>query len=63
VKEYADTRKPLHAIVHYSNCREDAAQLKSLVEASYQCAEIYMSEYSPVMVSTTGPMCGLSFYS
>jgi DegV family protein with EDD domain len=63
VKEYADTRKPLHVITHYSNCKEDAERLKDLVTARYRCSEVYLTEFSPVMVSTTGPMCGLAFYS
>lgn len=63
VKEYADVRKPLHAIFHYSNCKDDAEHLKNLVTQKYHCSEVYLTEYSPVMVSTTGPMFGLSFYS
>lgn len=63
VKEYSDTRKPLHVIVHYSNCREDAEKLKDLITSRYRCSEVYLTEFSPVMVSTTGPMCGISFYS
>jgi DegV family protein with EDD domain len=63
VKEYADIRKPLHVMFHYSNCKADAEKLKDLVTSKYRCSEVYLTEYSPVMVSTTGPMSGLSFYS
>jgi len=63
VREYADVHKPLHVIFHYSNSKEDAEQLKELVTTRYKCCEVYLSEFSPVMVSTTGPMCGLAFYS
>ncbi len=63
VKEYADIKKPLHVNVHYSNCKEDAEQIKKMVTTKYWCEEVFLTEYSPVMVSTTGPMCGISFYS
>ena len=63
VKDYVDTRKPLHVNVHYSNCKEDGEQLKNLVTSKYKCCEVYLTEFSPVMVSTTGPMCGLAFYT
>jgi DegV family protein with EDD domain len=63
VAKYADTGKPLHMMVHYSNSLENGQRLKEMVTDRYNCAEIYMSEYSPVMVTGTGPMLGLSFYS
>ncbi len=63
IKDYADIRKPLHINFHYSNCKEDAEQLRELVTARHRCSEAFVTEYSPVMVSTTGPMCGLSFYA
>ena len=63
IKDYADIKKPLHIIFHYSNCKEDAERLQKLVTARYSCSEIYLTEFSPVMVSTTGPMCGMAFYS
>jgi len=63
IKDYTDIKKPLHINFHYSNRKEDAEQLQKLVSARYKCAEVFLTEYSPVMVSTTGPMFGLSFYS
>jgi len=63
VKEYIDTDTPVHIMVHYSNCFEDGEELREIITSKYNCAELYMTEYTPVMVSATGPMIGLAFYS
>jgi DegV family protein with EDD domain len=63
VGNYIDTELPAHIMVHYSDGLEAAEELKDRLEARYQCDEIYLSPYSPVMVSATGPMVGISFYS
>jgi DegV family protein with EDD domain len=63
VAKYADTGKPLHVMVHYSNSLEYGQRLKEMVADRYNCAELHMSEFSPVMVTGTGPMLGFSFYS
>jgi DegV family protein with EDD domain len=63
VDKYVDTSLPLHVMVHYSNSKEEGEELKRMIAAKYKCAEVYMSEFSPVMCSTTGPCVGLSFYS
>ena len=61
--KYADVSKPMHVIVHYSDVLEDGEKLKKMVEESYNCAEIYMSPYTPVMAAATGPILAISFYS
>jgi DegV family protein with EDD domain len=64
VNKYVDTRKPLHFIINYSNSREDAEELKKKVTARYKkYNELYMTEYSPTMAASTGPIVGLAFYS
>jgi DegV family protein with EDD domain len=63
VDEYADTSKKMHFMVNYSNSVEDGQELKRLVAARYPGGELFMTEYSPVMCSATGPVIGLSFYS
>lgn len=63
IGKYVDTSKPLHAMVHYSNGRTEAEELRDLISSRYQCAEMYVTEYTPVMVSATGHMVGLSVYS
>jgi len=63
VKKYVDIKNPLHVIVHYSNRPEEGEQLKQLVASRYKCAELLVSEFSPVMCSATGPMAGIGFYT
>lgn len=63
VEEHTDISKPLHVIIHYSDHIEDGEQVRKIVTAKYNCAEVYMSELSPVVLTATGPMVGLAFYS
>jgi DegV family protein with EDD domain len=64
VDKYTDTKKPLHFMIHYSNCKEDADEMQKLVTSKYKnIVELYITEYSPTMVTHTGPITGLSFYS
>lgn len=63
VEKYIDTSRPIHAMVHYCNGIETGNRLKEMVTSRYDCAEIYVTQYSPVVVSSTGPNIGLSFYS
>lgn len=63
VKEYADTSKPLHLIVHYTDRIEDGEELKRMATSQLNCAEVHMTPYTPVMAGHTGPVVALSFYS
>ena len=63
VKNYADTDKPLHIIVHYTDRIEDGVELREMITSRYNCAEVYMTDLTPVMTVHTGPAVGLSFYS
>lgn len=63
VKRYADTDKPLHVMVHYTNRIEEGVELREMVTSRYSCAEVYMTDLTPVMTTHTGPAIGLSFYS
>ena len=63
VKDYADTDKPLHVMVHYTDRIEEGEQLREIVTTKYNCAEVYMTDLTPVMTTHTGPAIGLSFYS
>jgi DegV family protein with EDD domain len=63
IDKYADTRERLHVNVHHSNGVEAADELRSMIVDRYECAEVHLTPYSPAMVSATGPMVGVSFYS
>jgi DegV family protein with EDD domain len=63
LKEYVDVSKPLHFMVHYTDGTADAEALKKMVSSRFNCEELYLSPYTPVMASATGPVVALSFYS
>ncbi|MFC1913498.1 DegV family protein, partial [Chloroflexota bacterium] len=63
VRDYADINKPLHVIVHYTDRVEDGEELREMITSRYNCADIYMTDLTPVMTAHTGPAVGLSFYS
>jgi fatty acid-binding protein DegV len=63
IDKYADTNKPINVIVHYSDGTDDASRLKDLISARYNCREVIVTPYSPVMVSAVGPTIGVAFYS
>ena len=63
IKEYIDITKPVHIIAHYSERIEDAEELKEIVTSRYNCSEVYVSEFTPVMAAALGPVVGLAFYS
>jgi len=63
IKEHIDTVRPVHIIVHYSERIEDVEELKEMVTSRYNCSEVYVSEFTPVMATALGPVVGLAFYS
>ena len=63
VAEYTDTSKPIHAMVHYTDSLEDGEELKKMVTSRYNCAEMYLTPYTPVMACHTGPSLLIAFYS
>ena len=63
IKSHADMEKPLHVMAHFTDRKEDAEALRKLITSQYNCAEVYMTDLTPVMATHTGPAVGLSFYS
>lgn len=63
IGENADTTRPLHVMVHYTNSIDDGQQLISMVKAKYNPVEIYLTSYSAVMCGTTGPCNAIAFFS
>ncbi|MBN1368129.1 MAG: DegV family protein [Dehalococcoidales bacterium] len=63
IKDYADINKPLHVFVHFTDNIEDGEILKKMVTDQYKCAELYMTDYTPVMSGHTGPVFTVAFYS
>ena len=62
VKERVGTRNSLHAIIHYSETKDEVEKLKELMTSQFDCTELYFSEFTPVMCTHTGPLVGVSFY-
>lgn len=63
VSDHADTSKPLHVMVNYTDNLADGFELKEVVTSRYNCAEVYLTDLTPVMTAHTGPAIGLCFYS
>lgn len=63
VKEHIDTSKPIHIIIHYTDRIEDGEKLRDLVTSRFNCAEVYLTPFTPVISGHTGPVVALSFYS
>ena len=62
VKDYVDADKPLHVMTHYTDHSEDGDELKDMVISQFDCAELYITPYTPVMASASGPAVAISFY-
>lgn len=63
IDKYADTDRPINIMVHYTDGTNEANELRELITARYDCAQVHMAPYSPVMVSAMGPTVGIAFYS
>jgi DegV family protein with EDD domain len=63
VKDYIDTSKPIHLMVHYTDDINTGEDLKGQVTSAYNCSEVHLTPYSPVMAYSTGRVVALSFYS
>ena len=57
-------RRPVHVIVMHAQASEDAQEVRRRVEERFDCREIFVSEFTPVMGAHLGPgLLGLAFYS
>jgi len=56
--------RPLHVSVMHGDCPEDAEELRHALECEFDCEELYISEFTPVMGAHTGPgLLGLAFWA
>jgi DegV family protein with EDD domain len=63
IQDYADVKKPLHVILHYSRDKSETNELEKMIRRKYNCEELYLSEFSPVVVAALGPSVRIAFYS
>ena len=55
---------PVHAAVFHADAADQAEELRQQVAEHFYCVELYMTEFTPVMGSHTGPgVIGLAFYA
>jgi DegV family protein with EDD domain len=57
-----DSNKPLHLFVHYSDNLAMGEKIKKMMTDRYKCVELYMTPYTPVITSQSGPTVAVSFY-
>jgi len=56
--------QPLHAAVMHADALDEAMALKSQISSQFDCAELFITEFTPVMGAHTGPgVIGIAFYS
>jgi DegV family protein with EDD domain len=62
-EKYIEKSKPVHAMVHYAERLDEAEQLKILVQSRFAPVELYMTEYTPAAICSTGNITGMSLYT
>ena len=56
--------RPVHACVMHGDCAGDAETLSRILESEFDCRELFVSEFTPVMGAHTGPgLLGLAFWA
>ena len=59
-----EANSPIHVIVLHADALDEAEDLKQRVASEFDCAEIYVKDFTPVMGIHTGPgLLGLAFYA
>ncbi|MFC2014153.1 DegV family protein [Chloroflexota bacterium] len=62
-KKYIEPGKSVHIMFHYTDGMAATEELKKMVLSEIACDEIYLTPYTPVMASATGPVVSMAFYS
>lgn len=56
--------RPIHVNLMHAGVPQEAEELKGRILQEFNCAELYVTEFSPVMGAHTGPgLVGFAFYS
>ena len=56
--------KPVHVMVHHADEVEECQRLKERIASEFDCREIYMTEFSPIMGVHAGPgVLAIAFYT
>jgi DegV family protein with EDD domain len=63
MKPLAKKGRPLHVAVMHADALEQAEVFKNKINAQFECREIFVTEFTPVMGVHTGPgLIGVAFY-
>ena len=58
------SNSPIHVIVLHANVLKEAESLKQRISQEFNCVEIYVKDFTPVMGVHTGPgLIGIAFYA
>jgi fatty acid-binding protein DegV len=56
--------QPLHVAVVHADALDKATDLSHRISSQFDCEEIFITEFTPVMGVHTGPgLIGIAFYS
>ena len=56
--------RPMHAGIAHADVREEAEELRRAVSERFACAELLLTEFTPVVGAHTGPgLIGIAFYT
>lgn len=61
---HIDKGLPLHVAVMHADAQQHAATLKKRISSEFNCSEIFITEFTPVMGVHTGPgLFGVAYYN
>jgi DegV family protein with EDD domain len=64
MEQQAAKGQPLHVAVMHADALDKAIVLKNRITSQFECVEIFITEFTPVMGVHTGPgLIGVAFYS
>jgi fatty acid-binding protein DegV len=56
--------QPLHVAVMHADALNEVIALRNRISSQFDCAELFITEFTPVMGVHTGPgVIGVAFYS
>ena len=64
MEQKVDKGQPLHLAVMHADALDRAVALRDEIASRFDCAEVFITEFTPVMGAHTGPgVVGVAFYS
>jgi DegV family protein with EDD domain len=62
-RQHIEPGKKVHAMFHYTDGIAAGETLRNIITSQVSCDEVYLTPYTPVMASATGPVVALAFYT